>query len=57
MTRLEVKIAIEKLKRNKAPGQDYAMTAEVLKDGGPFIIDQVHIICNLVYQSLHAPKQ
>ncbi len=29
--------AIEQLKRNKSPGSDYAMTAEVLKDGGEFI--------------------
>ncbi|CAM4664512.1 unnamed protein product [Leuciscus chuanchicus] len=37
--REEVVRAIEQLKRNKTPGPDYAMTAEVLKDGSEFIVN------------------
>lgn len=33
------------------------MTAEVLKDGGEFIVDQLHTICQLVYKERHAPSQ
>ncbi len=38
-TREDVVRANEQLKWNKSPGPDYAMTAEVLKDGGKFIIN------------------
>ena len=57
ITRIEVEIAITGLKRNKSPGPDYAMTAEVLKDGGEFVVDQLHHICKLVYDECHAPTQ
>ena len=53
----EVVRAIESLKRNKSPGPDYAMTAEVLKDGGEFIVQELHTICQLVYEHNYAPKQ
>ncbi len=53
----EVIRAIDSLKRNRAPGPDYAMTAEVLKDGGKFIRAQLHTICQLVYSECHAPTQ
>ena len=43
--REEVVRAIKDLKRGKSPGPDYAMTAEILKDGGKFIVDQLTIIC------------
>ena len=33
------------------------MTAEVLKDGGRFIVDQLHNICQQVYKEKHAPSQ
>ena len=33
------------------------MTAEVLKDGGNFIILQLHAICQLVFEKCHAPTQ
>ncbi len=57
MTRGEVDQAIKDLKRNKSPGPDYAMTAEVLKDGGHFIVEQLHTICQLVFDQRRAPKQ
>lgn len=53
----EVSAAIKSLKRGKAPGPDYAMTTEVIKDGGDFIVRQLHIICQLVYEECHAPSQ
>ena len=55
--REEVVRAINDLKRSKSPGPDYAMTAEVLKDGGEFIVDQLTIICQLVYKERKAPSQ
>ena len=55
--REEVVQAIKDLKRGKSPGPDYAMTAEVLKDGGKFLVDQLTIICQLVYRNKKAPSQ
>lgn len=49
--------AIEQLKRNKSPGADYAMTAEVLKDGGEFIVNELHKLCKLVFKHFCIPKQ
>jgi len=57
ITRLEVVSAISSLKNGKAPGPDYAMTAEALKHGGDFIVDQLHYICRLVYNNNRAPSQ
>ena len=48
ISRAEVQIAIDGLKRNKSPGNDYAMTAEIFKDGGKFVVDQLHELCQLV---------
>ena len=56
-TRTEIVQAIKDLKRNKAPGPDYAMTAEALKDGGNFIVDELLQICKLVYEECQAPSQ
>ncbi len=55
--REDVVRAIEQLKRNKSPGPDYAMTAEVLKDGGKFIVNELHKLCELVFKHCSAPKQ
>jgi hypothetical protein len=41
--------AITALKNNKAPEPDYMITAEILKNGGKFLMNQVHTICALVY--------
>ena len=56
-TRDEIVMAIRQLKGNKAPGPDYAMTAEVLKNGGDFIVDELTNICRMVYKECHAPSQ
>jgi hypothetical protein len=45
------------MKRGKSPGPDYAITAEVFTDGGRFIVDQLHNICQQVYKEKHAPSQ
>jgi hypothetical protein len=58
ITRGEITAAINSLKRSNSPGLDYAMTAEVLRDGGKFLGDlQLHKICQLVFDECHAPKQ
>jgi hypothetical protein len=57
ISRFEVLEAVKSFKNGKAPGPDFAMTAEVLKNGGRFIIDQLHLICKLVYQENRAPSQ
>ena len=41
--------AIKALKNNKAPEPDYMITAETLKNGDKFLMNQVHTICALVY--------
>ena len=53
----EVEKAVKSLNRGKAPGPDYAMTAEVIKDGDKFIVKQLHSICQLVYEKCQAPSQ
>ena len=57
ISRIEVDAAIKSLKRGKAPGPDYAMTAEILKDGGDTIVRELSNICKLVYKNCHAPSQ
>jgi len=54
ITIAEVDDTITTLNRNKTPGPDYAMTAEVLKDGGEFVVNQLHNVCQLVYENLTA---
>jgi exonuclease III len=56
-TYVEITQAIKQLKRNKSPGPDYAMTAEVLKDGGEFLVHELLKICQLVYKECNAPSQ
>ena len=53
----EINEAIKRLKRNKAPGPDYAMTAEVIKDGGPFLVNSLLKLCQMVYENCQAPSQ
>ena len=55
ITRLGVEVAAEALKRNRAAGPDNAMTAEVIRDGGTFIIDQLYKICQIVFENCQAP--
>jgi hypothetical protein len=46
ITRGEITAAINSLKRSKSPELDYAMTAEVLRDGGKFL--QLHKEINFI---------
>ena len=57
ITRVEIDEEINQLKRSKAHRVDYTMTAKVLKDGGKFIVEQLHTICQQVYDKCHAPTQ
>ena len=57
ISREEVEQAINELSRGKSPGPDYAMTAEILQDGGNFIVEQLTIICQPVYSKRKAPSQ
>jgi hypothetical protein len=41
ISRREVVEAIKRLKSHRAPRSDYAMTAEVIKDGGQFTVDEL----------------
>ena len=56
-TRKEIDQAIKESSRKKAPGPDYALTAEVLKDGGNTIRQILLSICNLVFSECSAPTQ
>ena len=48
-TRKEIEQAIKEPSRKKALGRDYALTAEVLKNGGHSIRQILRSICNLVF--------
>ena len=56
-TRKEIDQAIKESSRKKAPGPDYALTAEVLKDGGNKIRQILLSICNLVFSECSAHTQ
>jgi hypothetical protein len=53
--RQEVVEAIKGLKSHRAPGPDHALTAEVIKEGGQFTIDELTRICKLAYTEKRAP--
>ena len=56
-TREETRVAITKMKTNKAAGLDAAITAEALQHGGDAMINIIHGFCSEVYTSLTPPKQ
>ena len=49
INQVEIDKAIKQLKWSKAPELDYTMTAEVLKDVGKFVVEQLDTICQWVY--------
>jgi Reverse transcriptase (RNA-dependent DNA polymerase) len=51
----EVEWAIRRLKENKSPGVD-KVTGEMLKYGGPQVIDRLHQICNKAWRTGIAPE-
>ncbi|CAF1615910.1 unnamed protein product, partial [Adineta ricciae] len=53
----EVEQAVKQLKDGKSPGLDYAITPEVLKYGGQWILNQLCNICNGIYENQQIPKQ
>jgi hypothetical protein len=53
----EVEQAVKQLKNGKSPGLDYAITPEVLKYGGKWVINQLCNICNEIYENQQTPKQ
>ncbi|CAF1276691.1 unnamed protein product [Adineta ricciae] len=53
----EVEQAVKQLKDGKSPGLDYAITPEVLKYGGQWILNQLCNICNEIYENQQTPKQ
>ena len=50
----EVKLAVARLRMRKAPGQ-YKITAEVIKKGGPAMLQMLHRIINRIWSEESTP--
>jgi hypothetical protein len=48
LCRLEIKIAIEKLKKYKSPGSDQ-IPAELIQTGGEILLSEIHKFVNSVW--------
>jgi len=46
----EVQKAVKKLKNNKSPGKD-EITGEMIKHGGPHLIEEIHQLCNKAWKT------
>ena len=57
LTKIEIDQAIKEFSRKKSPGPDYALTADVLKDGGKAIREILSSICNIVFKECHVLTQ
>jgi hypothetical protein len=55
-SRLEVEIAIVKLKKYKSPGSDQ-ITAELIQAGGEILLSVIHILINSVWNKEELPDQ
>ena len=51
----EVLWAVHRLKKNKSPGVD-KVTGEMLRSGGPQLMNRLHHICNKAWQTGEAPE-
>ena len=45
ITQFEAQTAIEQLNNGKAPGIDSSITAELIKNGGDFLLSNIHQVC------------
>jgi hypothetical protein len=55
-SRLEVEIAIAKLKRYKSPGSDQ-IPAELIQAGGEILLSEIHKLINSVWNKEELPNQ
>jgi hypothetical protein len=55
-SRLEVEIAIVKLKKYKSPGSDQ-IPAELIQDGGEILLSAIHKLINSVWNKEELPDQ
>ena len=53
----EIKEAYKSLKLGRASDCDNSITAEAIKNGGPFIQETIHRICNQVFTDYNAAKK
>jgi hypothetical protein len=53
---IEVKMAIEKLKRHKSPGTDQ-IPAEMIKEGGGTIRSEIHKLINSIWNKEELPEE
>jgi hypothetical protein len=54
LTRAEVEASVKRLQRGKAVGSD-GITVELLKEGGPAMIDCLYALCCLVWRASEVP--
>ena len=54
--RHEVETAIQKLKRNKSPGED-GITAEMVKAGGDVLVQEIHSLCKQAWEEGRVPNE
>ena len=52
----EVQKAVNKLKNNKSPGND-GITGEIIKHGGPHLIEEIHQLCNKAWETGIVPTE
>jgi hypothetical protein len=55
-SRLEVEIAIEKLKKHESPGSD-EIPAELIQAGGEILLSSIHKLINSVWNKEELPDQ
>jgi hypothetical protein len=55
-SRLEVEIAIAKLKKYKSPGSDY-IPAELIQAGGEMLLSVIHKLINSIWKNEELPDQ